>query len=35
MGPSIWSKFSNKLKTLNITTSFIHNYEKLVLNKRK
>ena len=39
MGPPIWNKFSNDLKTLNtptlyhyqFATSFTHNYIKLVL----
>ena len=31
MGLSIWNKLSNDLKILNTTTSFTHNYEKLVL----
>ena len=31
IGPSIWNKLSNNFKVLNTTTSFIHNYKKLVL----
>ena len=31
IGPSIWNKLSNNLKVLNTTTSFTHNYKKLVL----
>ena len=31
IGPSIWNKLSNNVKVLNTTTSFIHNYKKLVL----
>ena len=31
IGPSIWNKLSNNLKVLNTTSSFTHNYEKLVL----
>ena len=30
MGSSIWNKFSNDFKILNSTTSFTHNYKKLV-----
>ena len=33
MGPSIWNKLSNDLKTLNTATSFNHNYKMLVLKK--
>ena len=31
MGPSISNKLSNDLQILSISTSFTHNYEKLVL----
>ena len=31
IGPSIWNKLSSDLKMLNTTTSFSHNYKKLVL----
>ena len=31
LGPSIWNKLSNDLKTLNTATSFTQNYKKLVL----
>ena len=33
MGPPIWNKLSNDLKILNTTTSFTHNYKKLILKK--
>ena len=31
IGPSLWNKLCNNLKVLNTSTSFTHNYEKLVL----
>ena len=31
VGPSIWNKWSNNLKVVKTTTSFTHNYKKLVL----
>ena len=33
MGPSIWTKLSNKLKILNTATSFTYDYKKPVLKK--
>ena len=33
IGQSIWNKLSNNLKILNTSTSFTHNYKKLVLQK--
>ena len=33
MRPSTWNNVSNDLKLLSTTTSFTHNYNKLVLKK--